>query len=304
VLGLVTGSADVVQWMLRTLTTVGRYQYLVDVSGRSRPRPDRRVTVTGPLTDGIRLENVTHRYAHGGEALRDVNLFLPAGSTVAVVGANGAGKTTLVKLLAGLHVPSAGRVTVDDVDLRDVDLDRWRRHVAATFQDHARFEFRVREVLGMGDLDAGDDAAMLRALHRAGAADLVDTLPSGLETQLGPRWPGGVDLSGGQWQKLALGRAMMRPNPLLLLLDEPTAALDADIEHRLFQRWTEAARDARRRSGAITVLISHRFSTVRMADLIVVMDHGRVAELGGHAELMDRGGLYAELFTLQAAAYR
>lgn len=216
------------------------------------------------------------------------------------------GKTTLVKLLAALYRPTTGTITVDGMDLSRLDPDRWRDRVSAAFQDHARLEFLVREAVGVGSLvhlENGREAGA--ALERAGAGDLAPSLPQGIETQLGPAWPGGVDLSGGQWQKVALGRAMMRTSPLLLLLlDEPTAALDAETEHRLFRSWTGAAHGLRERTGAITVVVSHRFSTVRMADLILVLREGRVVEQGNHAELMRQGGLYAELYTLQAAAYR
>ncbi len=212
----------------------------------------------------------------------------------------------MVKLLAGLYPPTTGRILIDGTDLAALDPDRWRTRVSAGFQDHARWEFSVAEAVGLGDLAALDDhAAVEAALDRAGAGDLLETLPAGLETQLGPAWPGGIDLSGGQWQKLAIGRAMMRTAPLLLLLDEPTAALDADTEHRLFERWTAAAADLRRATGAVTVLVSHRFSTVRMADLIVVLDRGQIVETGSHADLVARpDGLYAELFELQARSYR
>jgi ATP-binding cassette subfamily B protein len=210
-----------------------------------------------------------------------------------------------VKLLAGLCVPTDGRITVEGIDLATIDAVAWRERVSAGFQDHARFEFTVQRTVGLGRLPDLDSAPAVRAaLDRAGATDVLRALPADLDTQLGPTWSDGVDLSGGQWQKLAIGRAMMRPDPLLLLLDEPTAAIDAESEHQLFARWTRAARDVRRRSGAITVLVSHRFSTVRMADLIVVLSDGGVAELGSHDELIAAGGLYAELFELQARAYR
>ena len=227
--------------------------------------------------------------------------------TVALVGDNGAGKTTLVKLLAGLYQPTAGQITVESVDLASLDPDQWRQRIAAGFQDYARFELVVRETVGIGDLTAlngNGDEPVLAALARAGAADLPATLPNGLATQLGPNWPDGIDLSGGQWQKLAIGRAMMRTAPLLLLLDEPTAALDAETEHRLFEQWTTTARELRQATGAVTVLVSHRFSTVQMADLIVVLNGGQIVESGSHSTLMAQGGLYAELFELQAQSYR
>ncbi|HVC35043.1 MAG TPA: ABC transporter ATP-binding protein [Chloroflexota bacterium] len=180
---------------------------------------------------------------------------------------------TASRLRAGLYLPTEGRITLDP--------EQWRCRISAGFPDHARFEFLVRETVGIADLSALDhDDAVIAALERAGAADLLDALPAGLDTQLGPSWPGGIDLSGGQWQKLAIGRAMMRIDPLLLLLDEPTAALDADTEHQLFERWTAVARRLRQATGAVTVLVSHRFSTVRMADLVVVLDQGQVVEMG------------------------
>ena len=262
--------------------------------------------VPAALTAGIRLDAVSYRYpGRSEETLSEVSVLLPAGATVAIVGDNGAGKTTLVGLLAGLQRPTAGRILIDETDLADLDPQDWRERVSAGFQDHARFEFSIQQSVGLGLLPRLDDAvAVTAALDRAGAADVAENAPAGLATQLGPSWPGGVDLSGGQWQKLAIGRAMMRTDPLLLLLDEPTAAIDAETEHELFARWTEAASATRRRSGAITVLVSHRFSTVRMADLILVLRDGGICERGSHAELMAAGGVYAELFELQARAYR
>jgi ATP-binding cassette subfamily B protein len=272
--------------------------------------------VPARLTRGIRFEHVSFAYP-GTErlVLEDVNLELPAGAVVAIVGENGAGKTTLVKLLAKLYEPSAGRVLVDDVELARMPAESWRERLAGAFQDFFRFEFRARHTVGVGDLPRLDDEpAVATAVARAGAGDVVGRLAGGLETQLGPTWPQGVEVSFGQWQKLALARGFMRDRPLLLVLDEPTAALDAETEHALFERFAAAARDGRdgrppddgavRDDGRITLLVSHRFSTVRMADLIVVLDGARVAEVGTHDDLMARGGHYAELYGIQAAAYR
>jgi ATP-binding cassette subfamily B protein len=203
-----------------------------------------------------------------------------------------------------MYEPSSGRILVDDTPLARVSADEWRRRLAGAFQDFFRFEFRARQTVGLGDVPRLDDqAAVVTAVARAGADDVVARLASGLDTQLGPTWPGGVDVSFGQWQKLALARGFMRDEPLLLLLDEPTAALDAETEHALFERYAAAARgpDA---SGRITILVSHRFSTVRMADLIVVLDGARLVELGTHDQLIAKRGQYAELFGIQAAAYR
>ncbi|HZL80981.1 MAG TPA: ATP-binding cassette domain-containing protein, partial [Demequina sp.] len=237
--------------------------------------------------------------------LEGVDLVLPAGSTVAVVGENGAGKTTLVKLLCRFYDATAGTVRVDGVDLRDIDTDEWRTRIAAGFQDFSRFELLARENVGVGNLpDIESQTAVLAGLRRARAEGVLDRLDDGLETQLGTSHTDGAQLSGGQWQKLALGRAMMREAPLLLVLDEPTSALDAQAEHELFEQYAVNARRVGGLTGAITLLVSHRFSTVRMADLILVVADGRVTESGSHDELVALGGLYAELFDLQAAAYR
>ncbi len=306
VLSLVSNTAELSQWVLRTLIAAGRFVYLDRVAADAGGSTPHDTAAPDRLDVGIALAGVSYRYpGRQTDTLHDIDLLLPAGSTVALVGDNGAGKSTLVKLLAGLYRPSAGQLWVDDADLARLDPVRWRERISAGFQDHARFEFVAQETVGIGNLPAVDDeAAVGAALERAASGDVLGSLPQGLRTQLGPTWPGGVDLSGGQWQKLAIGRAMMRTRPLLLLLDEPTAALDAESEHRLFESWTRAASALREASGAITLLVSHRFSTVRMADLIVVLDDGRVVETGSHSELMARDGLYAELFEIQARAYR
>ncbi len=255
------------------------------------------------LKKGIRLEHVSFAYL-GTErlVLEDVSLDLPAGAVVAIVGENGAGKSTLVKLLGKLYEPTAGAIYVDDQPLARMPADEWRQRLAGAFQDFFRFELRARHTVGLGDVPRLDEEpAVLAAVDRAGAADVVARLPTGLETQLGPTWPGGVEVSFGQWQKLALARGFMRDHPLLLVLDEPTAALDAETEHALFERYAAAATAS---DGRITLLVSHRFSTVRMADLIVVLDGARVVEVGPHDELLSRRGPYAELYGIQAAAYR
>jgi ATP-binding cassette subfamily B protein len=258
------------------------------------------------LHNGIRLEHVSFAYPGTSRVvLEDVSLTLPAGAVVAIVGENGAGKTTLVKLLAKMYEPSSGSIFVDDQPLARIPAGAWRSRMAGAFQDFFRFEFQARQTVGLGDLFRLEDSlAVVAAVDRAGASDVVGRLPSGLDTQLGPAWPGGVDLSFGQWQKLALARGFMRDEPLLLILDEPTAALDAETEHALFERYAAALRGDKSGSGRITILVSHRFSTVRMADLIVVLDGTRVVEIGGHGELMENGGTYAELYAIQAAAYR
>jgi len=306
VLALVAGSSALAVWTSQTLIAASRFVYLDRLGRALRAGVDATAEVPQRLRTGIRIEHIEFAYPGRAEpTLRDVDLLLPAGSTVAVVGDNGAGKSTLIKLLAGLYPPSRGRILVDGLDLARIDPDRWRLRTSAGFQDHARFELLAGQTVGIGSLPVLDQPGVaLAAVQRAAAGDVLSALPQGLATQLGTSWDGGVDLSGGQWQKLAIARAMMRSEPLLLLLDEPTAAIDAESEHRLFESWTQAARELRERSGAITVLVSHRFSTVRMADLIVVLDGGRVVEVGSHAQLMRTGGLYAELFAIQARAYR
>jgi ATP-binding cassette, subfamily B, bacterial len=220
------------------------------------------------------------------------------------VGENGAGKTTLVKLLAKLYEPTRGRILIDDVDLARMSATDWRERLAGAFQDFFRFELLARQSVGLGDVDRLDDElAIVAAVDRAGADDVVARLEAGLDTQLGPTWPDGVEVSFGQWQKLALARGFMRDEPLILVLDEPTAALDAETEHALFERYAAGVRRTGD-GGRITILVSHRFSTVRMADLIVVLDGSRVVEVGSHADLMARGGPYRELYDIQAAAYR
>jgi ATP-binding cassette subfamily B protein len=263
------------------------------------------LAVPESLREGIRLTRVSFAYPGTTRlVLEDVTLFLPAGTVVAIVGENGAGKTTLVKLLAKMYEPTSGTIDVDDRPLARMRADEWRARLAGAFQDFFRFEFRARQTVGVGDIARlHEEPAVAAAVTRAGAADVVDRLPAGLETQLGATWPGGVEVSFGQWQKLALARGFMRDEPLLLILDEPTAALDAETEHALFERYAAAAR-GNRDSGRITILVSHRFSTVRMADLIVVLDGAHLVEVGTHEELMTRRGHYAELYGIQAAAYR
>jgi ATP-binding cassette subfamily B protein len=268
---------------------------------------DADLAAPATLSRGIRLEAVTFAYPGTSRVVLDaVTVTLPAGTVVAIVGENGAGKTTLVKLLARMYEPTSGAIFVDDTPLARIAAPAWRDRLAGAFQDFFRFEFQARRTVGLGDVPRMEDASAVRtAVARAGADDVVARLPSGLETQLGPTWVDGAELSFGQWQKLALARGFMRERPLLLILDEPTAALDAETEHALFERYASAARDpAVARDGRITVLVSHRFSTVRMADLIVVLDGARLADVGRHEELIARGGQYAQLYAIQASAYR
>src|SRR5262245_17506179 len=245
------------------------------------------VPVPKALERGIRLDRVS--FAYPGTArnvLDDVSLTLPAGSVVAIVGENGAGKTTLVKLLAKMYEPSAGAILVDDAPLGRMSAGAWRARLAGAFQDFFRFEFRARHTVGLGDVGRLDEPpAVAAAVERAGAGDVVARLASGLDTQLGATWPGGVEPSFGQWQKLALARGFMRDRPVLLVVAEPTAARAAETEHALFERYAAAAHGTGDAAGRITVLVSHRFSTVRMADLIVVLDGSHLVEAGSHDEL-------------------
>ncbi len=284
------------------------------------------VAVPERIEEGITFEDVSFAYPGTTRlVLEKVNLTLPAGVVVAVVGENGAGKTTLVKLLSKFYLPTSGRILVDGQDLARMPAEEWRTRLAGAYQDFFRFELLARQTVGLGDVERLDDGpAVATAIERAGADDVIDRLAAGLETQLGPTWPEGVEVSFGQWQKLALARGFMRDHPLVLVLDEPTAALDAETEHALFERYAAGARgggsqgaedsqgvgdgEAGGRNGSgdgrITILVSHRFSTVRMADLIVVLDGARVVEVGTHEDLMVRGGQYAELYGIQAAAYQ
>lgn len=297
----VSGLANGVGWLLRNLDMGRRLAWLEDFAAEAelRSTPAAPVPVPSTLTEGIRFEGVAFRYPGTDvDVLLGVDLFLPAGSTVAIVGDNGAGKTTLVKLLARFYEPTEGRITVDGTDLRNFPVAQWRRSLSGCFQDFARLELTARDAVGVGDLARlGDDQAVIAALERAHAAELAADFTDGLATQLGRTFDGGTEPSIGQWQKLAVGRAMMREHPLLLLLDEPTASLDATTEHALLDAYAG-------NTGAITILVSHRFSTVRMAGLIVVVSDGRITEVGGHQELVAAGGSYAELYRLQEQAYR
>lgn len=252
---------------------------------------------------GISLRDVTFTYPGAKKAtFQGLSIDLPAGATIAVVGENGAGKSTLVNVLTGMYDLDAGSIEIDGRPLTTLDLAQWRAASSGAFQDHARFEFTARDAIGIGDLQTEPtDAVVLAALARAAATDVLRALPDGLDTQLGPEW-GGVGLSGGQWQRLAIARGMMRERPLLQVLDEPTSALDPATEHALFDGYADAARRTRD-NGGITVLVTHRFSTVSAADLVVVMADGAVAEIGTHDELMAADGTYAHLYSLQAAGY-
>ncbi|HEY8090942.1 MAG TPA: ABC transporter ATP-binding protein, partial [Polyangiaceae bacterium] len=249
---------------------------------------------------GLVLEGVGFRYpGKDAWALRNIDLTIPAGESLALVGQNGAGKTTLVKLLTRLYEPTEGRILLDGKDLKAWDPEPLRKRFGVLFQDFNQYQLKVRENVGMGSVDHIDDEPRIgRAVDRGGATDLVSGLTGGLDAPLGRWFQDGTELSGGQWQKIALARAFMREEADILVLDEPTAALDAEAEHAVFTRFRELAQ------GRTTIVISHRFPTVRMASTIVVLDQGQVVEKGTHEELVAQGGKYAKMFALQAEGYR
>lgn len=264
------------------------------------------VAETGRLTegirpgDGLRCEGVGFSYPGSNHrTLEDIDLHLAPGHSLALVGENGSGKTTMIKLLTRLYRPDRGRILLDGSDLNDWEEQALRRRIGVIFQDFIRYQLPVSENLGVGDIEAFDDETRLRAAAEQGtAAEFIERLEKGYATQLGRWFAGGQELSGGQWQKIALSRAYMRRNADILILDEPTAALDAAAEAEVFEHFREHAK------GRMTLLISHRFSSVRNADHIIVLDKGRVLERGNHAGLMQAGGRYAHLFDLQARGYR
>jgi ATP-binding cassette subfamily B protein len=287
----------------QALRTAARFLWMQDYAAAATARYTGRRPAPARLKHGIVLDNLSFRYPGTDNwVLRHVSVIIPAGAVVAVVGENGAGKTTLAKLLTRMYEPTEGRILVDGVDLADIGVRSWRQRLSAAFQDFARFEFTARTTVGVGDLRWMDDEPrVFDALQRAGATHVMSALPAGMATQLGSRWDG-VDLSSGQWQKLALGRALMRTEPLVVLFDEPTASLDAATEHLVFAGYAAAAR-AGAAWGMVTILVSHRFSTVRSADLILVLADHQVAEYGRHEELIVADGLYAELYELQAGLF-
>jgi ATP-binding cassette subfamily B protein/ATP-binding cassette subfamily C protein len=259
-----------------------------------------------PLSVGLELRNVTFRYPGSDRpSLMGVDLVVPAGSIVAVVGPNGAGKSTLIKLLAGLYQPTSGEILIDGVDLSVFPPDSWHQVGTACFQDFARMEFDLWTSVGIGAVPRlTDERWVARAMDEGGVADVIRSLPDGVATPLGSSLPGGVDLSGGQWQRVALGRSRMRPDSLLQLLDEPTAAIDPIAEDAILQRYLSAARQHASRSSGITLIASHRLSTIGGADLIVVVDGGRIVQTGRHEELISQTcGLYADLYQRQASGY-
>ncbi|MEU5191605.1 ABC transporter ATP-binding protein [Streptomyces klenkii] len=290
---------------LATRTAMESYFWLREYAAAEMARTAGTALAPSRLDKDITFEHVSYRYPGTDRlAVDDVSVRIPAGTVVAIVGEYGSGKTTLMKLLAKFYRPDEGRITVDGTDLADLDTADWRSRISAAFQDFGRLETTFAVGVGLGDLlHLTDRERITRAVRDADATDLMERLPEGMDTQLG-REIGGVDLSEGQWQRVALARAVMRDEPLLFVLDEPTASLDAPSEHAIFKRQMERARQLTEQTGAITLIASHRFSTVTGADLILVLDRGRLVEAGTHTELsaLD-GGRYADLYGLQAAAY-
>jgi ATP-binding cassette subfamily B protein len=282
-----------------TLYMTNLFEFLaIPVARRNGARPAPRPPQI-PGEAGIRLQGVGFRYPGASQwALRGIDTFIPRGQSLALVGQNGAGKTTFIKLLTRLYQPTEGRILLDGLDLHDWDEAELRRRFGVIFQDFNQYYFLLRENVGVGSVEHLDDSERLgQAVERGGARELVEGLAKGLDTQLGRWFLDGVELSGGQWQKVALARAFMRQEADILVLDEPTAALDAEAEHAVFQRFRALA------EGRTTIVISHRFPTVRMADRILVIEHGQIVEQGTHDQLVAARGRYAHLFELQAQGY-
>ncbi|WP_437763928.1 ABC transporter ATP-binding protein [Sorangium sp. So ce281] len=281
------------------------FQYLAIPTGEPPAPPAGSGDAPAPLPAGdardrgVRFEGVGYRYPGQSRwALRGIDLHIPSGQSLALVGHNGAGKTTFIKLLARLYEPTEGRILLDGKDLRAWEPGALRRRIGVVFQDFAQYQLTLRENVGLGSVEhLADEPRVARAVAEGGADEVVTVVPGGLDAQLGRWFKGGVELSGGQWQKVALARAFMREQADILVLDEPTAALDAEAEHAVFQRFRSLSK------GRTTIVISHRFPTVRMADRIVVLDGGRVVEEGTHDELVARGQRYARMFALQAEGY-
>jgi ATP-binding cassette, subfamily B, bacterial len=298
-------SRDLIQRILLSFSSIyeqslylGDLFTFFDVQPRVVSKPEARA-VPDPITRGFEFQNVGFHYPGSDRwAVRHLTFTLPPGERIALVGENGAGKTTLAKLLARLYDPDEGRILLDGTDLKDYDLTSLRRNIGVIFQDFVRYDFILKENIGVSEIEHLDDVERIReAAVRSKADELAGRFTSGYDQMLGRRFDGGVELSGGEWQKVALGRAYLRAAQLLIL-DEPTAALDARAEYEVFLRFSELTK------GRMAVLISHRFSTVRMADRILVLQGGELVDHGTHEELLERGGLYAELFSLQAAGYR
>ncbi|ANS68997.1 ABC-type multidrug transport system, ATPase and permease component [Streptomyces lincolnensis] len=298
--GQVQGVLSMTFWTLESLRATRAFLDVVEDAAVERAAvvPATPVAVPARLDHGIKVEGLDFQYWNRDQpSLNGIDIEFPAGAVVALVGENGAGKSTFVKMLSGLYQPSAGRVLVDGTDLAQFAPEDWRSRITVAFQDPVHIEMSLRDTIGLGRLQRRDDPErILEALRTAGGDKLLASLPEGLETRLGRKSWDGKGLSGGQWQTVANARAAMRQEPLLRILDEPTSSLDARAEEWLFQQYAGLSR----LEGGVTVLVTHRFTTARAADLIVVLDGGRVVEVGTHDTLSQADGLYAELFRLQA----
>ncbi len=302
--GNVARTAEAARRAAAALRTADRFIWLEDLHAEQTASAAGGAPTPATLTTGVRFDDVSFTYPGTDEpVLRNVDLDLPAGHTVAIVGDNGAGKTTLIKLLTGMYAPTSGSIEIDGIDLGSIDIGDWRRRIGGTFQDFARLEAVAQTSIGLGEPALlTNTAAIDAAVDNGGARPVIDRLPEGLGSKLGKTYHDGAELSGGQWQRLAIARGMLPPDPLCLILDEPTAALDPAAEQALYDRYRRTA-DAIGEAGAVTVLISHRFSSVRMADVIVVLGDGTVLERGGHDELLAADGHYARMYRQQASAY-
>ncbi|CAM3455022.1 ABC transporter ATP-binding protein [Occultella aeris] len=313
-LALVLGIGETLRWRVFGVVAnmsavtdggrVAREYLLLREEYEQALRPDRAVGPPDRLAAGIGLRGVTYRYPdHQRPAVGSVTVDLPAGSVIALLGENGAGKTTLVKLLLGQYTPQSGRITIDGTDLQTMDPRAWATRCSGLVQDFAKLQGPVRESVSAAALRPLNRTEIRTAIDHAHAGPIIDGLPDGLDTRLGLAY-GTASLSHGQWQRLALARGLTRTTPLLLVLDEPTSALDPEVEHQLFDSFFRRARQVATTHGAIALVVSHRLSTTQDADLIIVMDHGHIVEVGDHAALIDADGRYAELFRLQSNAYR
>jgi ATP-binding cassette subfamily B protein len=302
--GAIAGASSNIQSVFSTLSSIADQSlFLTDLVEFLRVQPKIQskpgaFPAPRPMRDGFVFDNVTFCYPGSPRSVLDrLNLRIESGERIALIGENGQGKTTIVKLLTRLYDPTEGRILLDGADLRDYDIEDLHREIGVIFQDFVRYEMTARQNIATGRLDRAQDEAIREAAHKSLADQVVDRLPGGYDQLLGRRFEGGVDLSGGEWQKMALARAYLR-DAQILILDEPTASLDARSEYEVFQRFAELT------EGKMALLISHRFSTVRMADRIVVLENGQIAEQGSHTQLMALGGRYTGMFELQASSYR
>jgi ATP-binding cassette subfamily B protein len=303
--GAIAGASATLQLIFSTFSSIADQSlFLTDLLQFFAVRPTvfskpNALKTPRPITRGIEFRDVSFSYPGGGRAiLKNLNLFLKPDERIALIGENGEGKTTIVKLLTRLYDPTFGQILLDGVDLRDYDLEDYSSNIAVIFQDFMRYDMTAWENIAVGQIGTRENLDQVElAAQKSLAEGVIKKLPNGYNQMLGRRFETGVDLSGGEWQKVALARAYLR-DAQILVLDEPTAALDARSEHEVFERFAELTK------GKMALLISHRFSTVKMADRIIVLEHGVIAEEGRHDQLMAHGGRYAEMFELQASSYR